>query len=251
MSELTERNQKKNRDLAGKLILGGSAIAVAGGLGYYFIKQSTGAVGGSCSSSGSPCNSAISPYQTQFQDCANKYALVMTSIINANKASGSGITPAQQAILDQLTTCMNYNASQIAKVAHQYEPTNALTILVTSIGTAVVIAAALVGAGAFVSSVLKARAYTGSVASRNLQNAVIRQNVADVNMTPAMAGNVSADISATQSEIIATNVDTIDTMVADEVITEEVGVELADAIETAIAADDLEVEAELLAYSGA
>lgn len=243
------RPRDKMNDTDKKLILGVTAIGVTGGalyfLGSQLIKSSTGAVGGSCSQNGSPCNTATTPYKQQFQLCANKYALMMSAIIKANKATGSGITTAQQNILNQLTTCMNYNASQIAKVAHQYEPSNALNILFSEIGSGIMIAVALVGAGVFVSTVLKTRAYTGTMASKTMQDAVVNQEVTNGNITGTMAQNISGDISAQQSDIIAENSAITETMVTDDIITGEIASELDIAATDAIIAIDAETIDEL------
>ena len=205
-----------------KLVLGVGAIVTAGGLGYYFVSQETGAPGGSCSTKGTPCNTAITPYQTAFQVCANKYAIQMQNIINANKATGTGITPTQQQILNQLTQCMNYNAGQIAKVAKQYEPTSVLSILSSSIGEGVIIAATLIGSAAIVSALLKGRLlYSGNAASRVLGNADIITNMNNNNITPQEASEFSNDISSTQSTVTSDSQQFMNDLAEEDVISAE------------------------------
>ena len=234
---------KDNKSNTGKIVIGVGAVAVVGGLSYYLISQLTGAVGGSCSTPGTPCYAALSGYQKALQTCANQYALEMQNIINANKASGAGITSAQQNILNQLSSCMEYNAAQIAKTAATFKPQDPLTILSKGIVEGILIAAGLVGASVFAYALIRGLTfYSGKAAARVIKNSVIEKNVDENNITPEQASNLSNNIEATQSEAQGDSQEFMETLAEEDVISSEAATEAAAEESAAITTIDTDTE---------
>ena len=107
-----------------KLVGIGAAAGIIGGLGYYFITQETGAVGGSCTTKGTPCYSAMSPYKKAWASCYNSW-----NIVNNATLKQGYVTTGQQQLLTGYSQCMNYNAGEIYKVAASFKPPNIMTTL--------------------------------------------------------------------------------------------------------------------------
>ncbi len=109
------------------------ALIVVGALGiggYFVYKIANPSVpGGSCSTVGSPCYTAVQPYQEQFQSCLNSYTQLNTQIAQ----SGQAPTAAQIATLANYTQCMNDAAASIASVAKGYEPQSNITQIISGI----------------------------------------------------------------------------------------------------------------------
>ena len=107
-----------------KLVGIGTAAGVIGGLGYYFITQETGPPGGSCTTKGTPCYSAISPYKKAWAACYHSW-----NIVNNATLKQGYITTGQQQLLTEYSQCMNYNAGEIYKAAASFKPPNVITTM--------------------------------------------------------------------------------------------------------------------------
>ena len=112
---MNKDNKKTIVEIAGI----GTAAAVVGGLGYYYLTQVTGAVGGSCSTKGTPCNTAIAPYQKAWASCFAGWNILNNATLKQGYA-----TSAQTTQLANYQQCMDYNAAQITKTVASYKPTN-------------------------------------------------------------------------------------------------------------------------------
>jgi len=103
-----------------KALIAGIGVAGAIGAAYYLLKPYTG-TGGSCTTTGSACNTAIQPYQTQFNQCWNAYMGLLNTFTTENiKAGVTGLSAAQQADLAPYMNCASTASKNIANVAHQY-----------------------------------------------------------------------------------------------------------------------------------
>lgn len=145
----------KGSDVALALVGGGIAVGVVAAV-YYSFNQ--GPSGGSCDCTkdpGSPCCQALTPYQQEYQTCANQYSALWAQIVQGGQAP----TSAQQAELDSLKSCMDQAAKNIADTARNFVPQNAIQSLVDDIGEAILVVAigiaaayGLKGLGSFISA---------------------------------------------------------------------------------------------------
>lgn len=213
----------------GKAAIIAGGIGIAGYIGYYAVSQLTSSIsgppGGSCTEQGSPCYTAVQPYQQAFSICANEYAQNLQQYINEDNKNGTGFTSAQLDVLNQLSSCMNSNASQIGNIAKQYEPENPIDVVATYIGAAIAAAILLYLGGKTAVSVYLSlknnKPISGSAAANAMKQVGVRYNYAN--------GDISADQAAalekqfpdiTQSDIQG-NDDFLTSLQDDGVITEE------------------------------
>jgi len=220
----------------GKLALIGGGVGIAGYLAYYTINQLTGPSGGSCTTPGSPCYNALQPYQQAFQICANEYAKNLQQYINEDNANGTGFTSAQLNVLNQLEACMNQNASQISKIAKQYEPENPLDVAVTIIAAAVGAAIVLYISGRTAIYIYKSlnnnKPVSGSGAANAMKQTAIRSNYEDGNISPDQAAALKDQLPETTQDDIQANDDYLAGLQEDDVITQEEENILSDEDET-------------------
>ena len=205
------------------IIAGG--IGIAGYIGYYAINQLTGPSGGSCTTPGTPCNQALQPYQQAFQICANEYAKNLQQFINEDNANGTGFTSSQLDILNQLASCMNNNASQISKIAKQFEPENPIDVAVTIIAAAVGAAIVLYISGKTAVYIFKSlknnKPVSGSGAANALKQTAIRSNYEDGNISADQAAALEKQLPDMTQEDIQGNDEYLAGLQEDGVITQE------------------------------
>jgi hypothetical protein len=227
----------------GKLALIGGGVGIAGYLAYYAINSlvNPGPPGGSCTTPGSPCYTALQPYQEQFNECATQYNQYLQQYLQQDSANGTGLTAGQQDNLNYLTQCMNTAAGNIGKVAKQYEPENVVDILATAVGIAIVIAGAAIGARiAFpkrYSTLKNNKPITGSDFANGSMQTQLRMGVDDGTITPDQAANLKQQLPSFSQNDISTNTDTLNQMVADDVLTQDEADTLATEDEANIDAD--------------
>jgi hypothetical protein len=104
------------------------AIVGAVALGGYFVYKiiNPGAVGGSCTTPGTPCYEATSGYQSQLQVCMNEFTQLNTTIATQVTAPTAG----QAAAMNNLTTCMKNAAAGIASASAAFIPPDQVNELV-------------------------------------------------------------------------------------------------------------------------
>lgn len=220
-----------------KIVIAGIGILGAAGVAAYAVSQLTGPVGGSCSTPGTPCNTAISPYYQEFLKCSNLYFSDLKAFNAEDAKNGTGFTAGQLSELGYLKSCMDTAAANMAKVAHQYAPANALGILSTFIGEAVVVGAGLVGFS-YILKAIKTPANSGSSAADIANNVVIRGSIDDGTITPEQASALSDDISSMTEEDISSFEDFTSLLLDEGIITEETASALVSVAETAMEADE-------------
>ncbi len=188
----------------------GAGATVIGGLGYYFIKQTTSTVGGSCSTSGTPCNAALAPYQKQWSACFNAWQTVNNAVLKQGYQ-----TTEQTTLLAQYKSCMDYNAKQIAAVAKKYEPTNAIGAFIAAMQPIAFDGVAIVSGAVAASILIKALARTqmrgllsGTATRQAAQQATLEADVQENTITPEEAANATdvlngdiADIDVLQADV--------------------------------------------------
>jgi len=232
----------------GKLALIGGGVGIAGYLGYIAICNVTGScgpVGGSCTTPGTPCYTAIQPYQQQLNICASNYGQYLAQYLQEDSAQNPPIalTSGQLANLAYLTNCMNNASANIGKVAKQYEPENVTDILATYVGIAVVTAVGIYFGGKTAVNIYKSlknnTPITGSGAANAETQVGIRASVDDGTITPEQAADLSQQLPNISQNDISTNTDTLNQMAADDVLTQDE----ADALATEDA-DNIEADTE-------
>lgn len=115
-----------------KTIIAGIGVVSVAGIGYYL---ASGIINPSCTTKGSACNTAITPYTTQFNDCWNNYMSLLTQYTAEDAKAGTGISSAQQSRLNEYLSCANAAAKNIATTAKKFNQ-NPLIILATFVGEA-------------------------------------------------------------------------------------------------------------------
>ena len=230
------------------IIAGG--IAGGGYLTYYFVSQLTGPSGGSCVAVGTPCNTAIQPYQATYQACANQYSQNLDQYLKEDSANGTGLTTAQLSNLNYLSNCMNKAANNIANTAKAYVPQNPLTIVSYFAGIAIVTAVGLYF-GAKAVSILRASKNFGSGINNGFQ-AQQAMNDAGV-QTDIENGTISTDEASglnnqygtiTQDNINYSN-QQIQGYLQDEIITSEEASTITEETTTAMEDDAAVTEDDL------
>lgn len=219
-----------------KIVIAGIGILGAAGVAAYAVSQLTGPVGGSCSTPGTPCYAALQPYQAEFQNCANTYAQDLKAFNAEDAKNGTGFTAGQLSELNYLTGCMNAASANIAKVAHQYAPTNAIAILSGAVGAAVLAAGIGVGAGVFVKA-LRTRPINGGSAADALNNAVTRLDVQDGTITAEQASDLSSQLASQNSVDISDVSDYLNGLVEADIIDAETADALFSTLSDAMTAD--------------
>jgi hypothetical protein len=209
----------------GKAAIIAGGIGIAGYIGYYAVSQLTGPSGGSCTEQGSPCSTAVQPYQQAFNICANEYAQNLQQYINEDNTNGTGFTSAQLDVLNQLTSCMNNNASQIGKIAKQYEPANPVDVLATYIGAAIAAAIVLYLGGKTAVSIYLSlknnKPISGSAAANAMKQVGVRYNYENGDISADQAAALEKDFpDITQSDIQGNDA-FLTGLQEDSVITEE------------------------------
>jgi len=211
----------------GKLALIGGGVGIAGYLAYYTINSlvNPGATGGSCTTPGTPCYNALQPYQEQFNECATQYNQYLQQYLKEDSANGTGLTTGQQDNLNYLTQCMNTAAGNIGKVAKQYEPLEVPSILATAGAIAIVIVGAAIGYKiAFpktYATLKNNKPITGSDFANGSMQTQLRMGVDDGTITPDQAADLSQQLPNISQNDISTNTDTLNQMVADDVLTQD------------------------------
>ena len=227
-----------------KIVIAAIGIAGAVGVAVYAIETLTGPVGGSCNDPSTPCGAATAPYKQEFLKCSKLYWTYLDSFLKEDAAANTGLTAAQLSELGYLKTCMDTAAANIAKTAHQYAPADAIGILASSVGDAVIIGAALVGFS-YILKVIRTTPISGASNANIADNVVMRGNVDNGVITPEQASALSDQLSSLTEENIASFEDFTSLLVESEVITEETASALVAAAETAMDADEAETAAEL------
>ncbi len=247
------KNVTGNHKTAIKLAGIGAGAAVIGGLGYYFINVNSTTVGGSCSTSGTPCNAALAPYQKQWAACFNAWQTVNNAVLKQGYQ-----TTEQTTLLAQYKSCMDYNAKQIATVAKKYEPTNAIGAFIAAMQPIVFDGVAIISGAVAASIIIKTLLKTnmrgllsGTATRQAAQQSVLEADVQEDVITPEEATNATtilneniADISTLQADVesevedigsvldltdseVALAVDTTETEIVSEAAIEDVVEDLA------------------------
>ena len=227
-----------------KIVVAAVGIAAAAGVAVYAITQVTGPVGGSCSQAGTPCNTAISPYEQEFLKCSNLYFADLNEFIAEDAVNGTGLTVAQKDDLAYLKTCMDTAAANIAKTAHQYAPTQTMPLLVSFIGGAVLIGAAAVGVSSIIKT-LRTTPNSGASAANMANNSVMQGNVDNGIITPEQASSLTDDLTTMTTEDLSSFEDFTSLLVDADIITEETASALVTAAEAAMAEDEAVTDAAL------
>lgn len=190
------------------VIIGLAAVGGAAGLGYIVITRLLpSASSAQCTTPGSPCYSAISPYLKEYQTCANSYAADLQLYQQEDNANGTGLTSSQITTLNYLTGCMNAAAKKIAQAANQYNVDPGL-LLQQIVSEAIVPGALLyVGIKTIPGAVNKLR--FGGSASAKITNAVTEDNIANGDITPASASAMSDSISSNEQTLIQSDQATV------------------------------------------
>jgi hypothetical protein len=243
---LPEYNYHTKMSGVEKALVAGVGVAGVIGVGYYLAKSYSG-TGGSCTTKGSACNSALAPYQTEFNACWNNYMSYLNKYIAEDSKAGTGITTEQQSILNQYLSCANTAAKKIAAIAHQYGE-NPIVIVAYFVGAAVLASAIIYWGsrgGAYYQKYLKGlQSPTG--AGSGAQDAAINNAVDEGTLNPADATGMgqSAQTTATQA---TTDTEDFYTGLADEgLITDAEAQAAIDAEEEIIASDLDEIDVLLL-----
>ncbi|MEM3859329.1 MAG: hypothetical protein QW478_07970 [Candidatus Micrarchaeaceae archaeon] len=230
------------------IIVGG--VAGAGYLTYYLIQQLTGPSGGSCTTSGTPCYSALAPYEQEFQTCANQYASNMNNYIAEDNKNGTGFTSAQTSILNYLANCMNTAAAKMASVAKQFAPQNPLLVLVYFLGAGAAIAISLVGGAEAVKILRSTKSFAagfnnGFQVQQAMNDAAIRAKIASGDISPDEASGIDDQYSSMTQENINYSSQQIQQYAADDIITQEEADAVDSEVSTAMEDDAAETEDEL------
>lgn len=197
------------------IILYGGAIV----LGAYAITRIIpSASSAQCTTSGSPCYSALQPLIQEFQACATQY----NSILSTCYKSGTPSTclTQNQSELDQLKACMDSMSTKIAATAKQFSTDPFATLLGSlqiPIETAVVIYFGSRAVGYLRG--LKSQAKTGSEAANNMLNATTREEVDVGTISGTEASNMADSIKTNYDSNVQTNTSTYNTMASEESIT--------------------------------
>lgn len=228
-------------------------VAVIGGigalayLGYYLIKQETGPVGGSCNTPGTPCYTAIQPYYQTYQTCANQYAQYLSQYLKEDSANGTGLTEAQLTNLNYLTNCMNNASQNIAKVAKQYAPQNALDIVAFYATIAIATPIWLYFGAKAVNILRNTKSYntgikTGSQAAQAINDSGIQSYVDDGIISPDEAAGLKSQYSSiTQNNVEDAN-SLIESYATDGIIEEDEVENTESEVDDAMEADATDTE---------
>ncbi len=189
----------------GKVLLIGGGIGGVIYLGYYFIKQYSGPLGGSCATPGTPCYTAVQPYYQAWQICATQYSTYLSQYLQEDSANNTGLTQTQLTNLNYLTNCMNNNANGMANQAHKYAPSDVMGVLASYIGTGIEIGIAVVtGAWAAkqILSGIRTIPRTGYSSSQVINDSILRFYAQNSKITPSTASAISNQYD----DIVKTNI---------------------------------------------
>ncbi len=219
------------------------AGAIGGGLYIvYYIAQNfvSGITGSNCNQQGSACYNALQPYINTYQTCAQQYAYYLNKYLEEDAANGTGFTSAQLSQLNYLTNCMNNASENIANTAKNYN--NDPITVIQNIGMEV---GGIIGGAYGLSLIIKALKTppsNGSTFSSIIRNALLRQKVANGEITIDQASGLVKQSDELKSTDISTN-DTFYNDLADEDI---ITADEADTIRTEtdedMAVDDTDTE---------
>ncbi|MEM3862242.1 MAG: hypothetical protein QW203_07165 [Thermoplasmatales archaeon] len=230
------------------IIVGG--VGAAGYLTYYLIQQLTGTQGGSCTTPGTPCYTAINPYAQTYQTCANEYAQNLSNYLAEDNKNGTGFTTAQLSNLNYLANCMNTASSNIANEAKKYAPQNPLVIVAYFAGIAIVTATSLYFGAKGVSILRKTKSFSAGInngfqAQQAMNDAAIQTSVADGDISADEASGINDQYSSMTQENINYSSQQIQQYAADDIITQEEADAVDSEVSTAMEDDAAETEDEL------
>ena len=230
------------------IVVGG--VAGGGYLVYYLMTQLTGATGGSCTATGTPCNAAIQPYQETYQTCANQYSQYLDQYLKEDSANGTGLTTAQLDQLNYLSNCMNQASNSIANAARQFAPQNPMVIVAYFAGIAVVTAVGLIFGPRAVNTLKQSKNFNsglnnGFQAQQAINDTGIQTRIEDGTISPDEASGLKSQYGTmTQDDINYSN-QQIQGYVQDEIITADEGSTITEETTTAMEDDSTVTEDEL------
>lgn len=222
------------------------AGAIGGGLYivYYVSKNLvSGFTGTDCNQPGSPCYNALQPYVETYNICAKQYAYYLDLYLKEDAANGTGFTSAQLDQLNYLYNCMNDASKNIADTAKQFN-NNPLDTVAYFAGLALL----SVGVGYGLSAIIKALRTTpsnGSTFGSIIRNAMMRQKIANGEITVDQASGLVRQSSDLQNVDVTTNDAFYRNLAQREIIASEVADSIRTTIDEEMVADDMET-AEIL-----
>lgn len=234
----------------------GIGTAVVGGvafLGYEAIQAFTGTVGGSCSQTGTPCYECMSAYQKELGYLTVQFNAYYSSIMTADAAANSGITEEQQNIINNYQSEMNTQITGIQNCAKQYSPTTWESVA-GGIVTAIVIIAVGVALAKIIQSM---KSYKQPPQNRNgggggwISNMLMLANLQNLLNQGKITPENAASLSGSASSLASIQENSINsftqTMVTEELITQEEAAAIAAAMTAAVAEETATIIAILAA----
>lgn len=217
-------------------------VAVIGGLGIgaYVVYRLLKSLTPDCTTPGSACYSALSGYTAQLNDCSTQFASNSNQFISEDAASGTGLTAAQEQILNYYKACMNDASSSIANTAKSYYQ-NPIQVMAWGVTGAILIAASAWGLKQIIPTLRTSGiAKSGAEAASSLYNSTVRALVNAGVIPPSAASSLATNIEADASAYAADDTAFWDALSALDVISvEDASAGLAEGID-AMGADFLD-----------
>lgn len=224
-----------------KLGIGAFAVGGIAFLGYEAIQSFSGTVGGSCSQSGTPCYECMAAYQKELAVLTTQFNAYYSSVLSQDAAANSGITGEQQNIINSYQTEIDTQITGIQKCAKQYTPATWESVA-GGIVTAIVIIAAGVAIGKIIQSL---RSYKEPPQNRNgggggwISNMLLLANLQNLlnqgKITPENAAALSDSATSLASSQESSITSFTQTMVVEDLITQEEAAAIAAAMAAAVA----------------
>ncbi len=221
----------------------GGVAAIIGIGGYAAYKIFNPSVkGGDCKTAGSPCNSALQPYQQQLQACTDQYTQLITQIAQGGQAP----TDAQKAALDQLRNCMDDASANIANVAKQFVPSSSIDTILADIGEAILISSVAYFGLKGLASFIKTLRAQGKVNTSSSNGAGMASQIADSSIMYAVdQGLINSSVESAWRQVVsdfsASNIVEVEsfyqTLAVDSIITQDIASALISQYTASIAAD--------------
>ena len=222
-----------------KAIVAGVGVAGVVGIGYY-LAQTLAATNGSCTTKGSACNSALSPYETQFKSCWTTYMTLLNQYVAEDAKAGTGISAAQKSALAPYLSCSNTAASNIGKIAHSYGE-NPIIVIGTFITEAVIAYFIIkygIRAAIYYNTYMKGLK-SPAAAQSGVTDAAINDAVDTGILNPADASGLTTSAQDTGSSATTETSNFYSDMAEEDIITTEEATAETEA-ETTIISDDLD-----------
>ncbi len=177
-------------------VLKGLAVVAGLGIAGYAVYKIVGTLSPNCTTPGSACNSALSGYTAQLNDCSTLFAQYSSQFITADAAAGTGLTAAQEQTLAYYKTCMNDASNSIAGTSATYNQAP-LSTLFWAASAGIIIAASAWGLSKIVPSLnITSVARSGTSVGSAIYNATIRQLVNAGLIPPDSAAALSVNVQS-------------------------------------------------------